>query len=117
MFIPRQQFLVHGPSDVGQHACPTHDGPPRADLWRHRNPSGNREILERSGFLTLRHLSCYKKVTYPRVFGDVPPTVVNGEFKVIISIYEGVGPDNVVKLVSQLNAKIMVIRPTGPIAE
>jgi metal transporter CNNM len=27
IFIPRQEFLVHRPSDVGQHACPIHDAP------------------------------------------------------------------------------------------
>jgi hypothetical protein len=56
IFIPRQQFFVHRPSDVGQHACPIHDRPPRADLSKSHPGNGYREILERSGFLTLRGL-------------------------------------------------------------
>jgi hypothetical protein len=69
IFIPRQQFLLHRPSDVGQHACPIRGNPPRADLRRHRNPIlavDNREILERSGFLTLRGLAEFMAIRQSR---------------------------------------------------
>jgi hypothetical protein len=57
IFIPRQQFLVHRPSDVGQIRAQFMTAPLVPTYGVIEIPSWqwyNREILERSGFLTLR---------------------------------------------------------------
>src|SRR5262245_15780625 len=38
IFVLRQQFLVHRPRDIGQHARPIHNGSPFADRPRRRSP-------------------------------------------------------------------------------